>query len=104
MAEVTRLVSAHVKATFEHGRAAQLIASAMKNLREIAPELQDKTAQQAAGGKLARAAVAKISEMAKRLSAVQGEQSMASEQTLRAIEELQRAQKGQDEALKSLQD
>jgi methyl-accepting chemotaxis protein len=102
MAEVTRLVALAVKATQQHGQAVQQIESAMSKLRPLAPDLQTRSGQQAEGGKLARAAIARISEMAKKLNGVQGDQKKASEQTLRAIEEIQRAQRGQDEALRRL--
>lgn len=102
MSEVTRLVGLAVKATQQHSQAVHLIESAMAKLRPLAPDLQSRSGQQAEGGKLARAAIARISEMAKKLSVVQGDQKKASDQTLRAIEEIQRAQRGQDEALRRL--
>lgn len=102
MAEVTRLVGLAVKATQSHGDAVRQIESAMGKLRPLAPEVQSRSSEQAEGGKLARAAIARISEMAKKLNVVQGDQKKASEQTLRAIEEIQRAQRGQDDALRRL--
>lgn len=102
MGEVTRLVAAAVKATQQQGQAVGLIESAMAKLKPLAPDLHQRSGQQVEGGKLARAAIARISEMAKKLNGVQGDQSKASEETLRAIEEIQRAQKGQGEALHKL--
>lgn len=102
MGEVTRLLAAAVRATHEHGQSAGLIEDAMARLRSVAPDLEARSQQQAEGARQARASIARISEMARKLSAVQGEQNRASEETLRAIEEIQRAQRGQEEALRSL--
>ena len=102
MAEVTRLLSAGLKATQEHGNAVTLIVVAMKKLSALAPELSQKSVQQAEGGTQARTAIARISDMARQLNRVQADQSKASDETLRAIEDLQRAQRGQEEALRRL--
>ncbi|HEY4223087.1 MAG TPA: methyl-accepting chemotaxis protein [Myxococcota bacterium] len=104
MGEVTRLVADAVMATAEHGRSANQIESTMQKLRAIAPDLDQRSRQQADGARSARAAIARISDMAKRLSSVQGDQQKASDQTLRAIEEIQKAQRGQDDALRRLGD
>ncbi|MDP2343833.1 MAG: methyl-accepting chemotaxis protein [Deltaproteobacteria bacterium] len=102
MGEVTRLLAAALKATHEHGSAVTLIDVAMKKLSALAPELADKSREQAEGGALARSAIAKISAMATRLNSVQADQSRASDETLRAIEELLKTQRGQEEALRRL--
>jgi methyl-accepting chemotaxis protein len=102
MGEVTRLLAAALRATHEHGSAVTLIDVAMKKLSALAPELADKSREQAEGGILARSAIARISEMATRLNTVQADQSRASDETLRAIEELLKTQRGQEAALRRL--
>jgi chromosome segregation ATPase len=92
-----------VRATGEHGKAAAQIEAATRRLGALGPELEHKSRTQADDAKEARAAIAQISEMARRLAALQGDQTRVSEQTLRAVEEIQQAQRGQDEALRGLE-
>ncbi len=103
MNEVTRLVAAAARATDEHGKAAAQIEAATRRLAALGPELQQKSKAQADDARAARAAIAQISEMARRLATVQGDQTRVSEATLRAVEDIQRAQLGQDDALRTLQ-
>lgn len=103
MNEVTRIVAEAVRATGEHGKAAAQIEAATRRLGALGPELEHKSRTQADDAREARAAIAQISEMARRLAALQGDQTRVSEQTLRAVEEIQQAQRGQDEALRSLE-
>lgn len=103
MNQVTRLVGEAARATTEHGKAAAQIEAATRRLAALGPELEHKSRTQADDARAARAAIAQISEMAKRLAALQGDQTRVSEQTLRAVEEIQQAQRGQNEALRSLE-
>lgn len=103
MNQVTRLVGEAVRATGEHGKAAAQIEAATRRLGALGPELEQKSRNQAEDARAARAAIAQISEMARRLAALQGDQTRVSEQTLRAVEEIQQAQRGQDEALRTLE-
>ncbi|MBI1944561.1 MAG: hypothetical protein HYS27_02635 [Deltaproteobacteria bacterium] len=103
MNEVTRLVGEAARATDEHGKAASQIEAATRRLAALGPELEQKSRAQAEDARAARAALAQISEMARRLATVQGDQARVSEATLRAVEDIQRAQRGQDEALRELQ-
>jgi methyl-accepting chemotaxis protein len=102
MKNVTRFVGEAFKATSEHGRAAGQIESALARLRGLGPGLEQKSRAQADGAREARAAIARISEMARNLSLTITDQTRASDQTLRAVEEIRGAQRGQDEALRSL--
>ena len=103
MNEVTRIVAEAVRATGEHGKAAAQIEAATRRLGALGPELEHKSRTQADDAREARTAIAQISEMARRLAALQGDQTRVSEQTLRAVEEIQQAQRGQDEALRGLE-
>ncbi|MCC7073010.1 MAG: hypothetical protein IT383_16935 [Deltaproteobacteria bacterium] len=103
MSEVMRLVGEAARATDEHGQAAGQIEAATRRLTALGPELEQKSKAQADAARAARAAIAQISEMARRLATVQGDQTRVSEATLRAVEDIQRAQRGQDDALRTLQ-
>lgn len=103
MGEVTRSLGDVVRSTGEHARAVQLIENAMGQLRAVAPEMEARAQQQGENAAQARASIARMSQMAVQLDAVQGDQTRASEATVGAVLEIQRAQQGQLRALEALE-
>lgn len=102
MGSVSRQVATALAATEEHQRASAQIDAATQRLRRLAPELDSRSRAQVEGTGEARRALGSVAGMASELSTVQGTQTRASDQALRAVEEIQRAQQGQNDALAAL--
>jgi Methyl-accepting chemotaxis protein (MCP) signalling domain len=102
MGAVARQLATAGGAVDEHKRASAQIENAMDRLRRLAPALDAQSRGQVDASSDARRMLARVSEMASELSSVQGAQTRASDQAVRAVEEIQRAQKGASQALAKL--